>query len=124
MSIKATHQEALGFCMFHCFNISKHISISVLFFLISVSCFVGFFAGFLKVIAPRVGLYHYFSAPGVGVLHFSCARGGGISPFQKNPPKVSPGGMVRLGTDRYITRTRSLQLTGSVLITTIYCVNL
>ena len=31
--------------MFHCFNISKHISISVLFFVTSVSCFV-FFARF------------------------------------------------------------------------------
>ena len=31
MSINATHQEALNF-MFHCFDISKHISISVLFF--------------------------------------------------------------------------------------------
>ena len=38
MSIKATHQEAVGFYMFHCFNIFKHISISVLFFLTSVSC--------------------------------------------------------------------------------------
>ena len=41
ISIKATHQEALDFYMFHCFNISKHISISVLFLIISVSCFVG-----------------------------------------------------------------------------------
>ena len=38
----------------HCFHISKHISISVLFFIISVSCFV-VFAGFLKIIAPGVG---------------------------------------------------------------------
>ena len=51
---KATHQEALDLYMFHCFNISKHISISVLFFIISVSCFVGFFAAFLKIIATRV----------------------------------------------------------------------
>ena len=55
MFIKTTHQEALVFYMFHCFNISKHISISVLFlFIISVSCFV-FFAGFLKIIAQGVG---------------------------------------------------------------------
>ena len=37
--------------MFHCFNISKHISNSVLILITSVSCFV-FFAGFLKIIAP------------------------------------------------------------------------
>ena len=34
--------------MFHCL-ISKHISISVPFFIISISCFVGFLAGFLKM---------------------------------------------------------------------------
>ena len=52
---KATHQEALRFYMFHCFNISKHISIPVLFFTISVSCFVEIFAAFKKIIAPGVG---------------------------------------------------------------------
>ena len=37
--------------MCHCFNISKHITISVLFFITSVS-FLVFFAGFLKIISP------------------------------------------------------------------------
>ena len=38
--------------VFHCFNISKHIGISVLSFIISISCF--FLARFLKIIAPGV----------------------------------------------------------------------
>ena len=76
--------------MFHCFHISKHVSISVLFFIISVSCFV-FFAGFLKIIAPGVGFWHDFSAPVVGVSHFLCARGVGNSPFQKIPRGFARG---------------------------------
>ena len=64
--------------MFHCFNISKHISISVLFFKISVSCFV-FFAGFLKIIVRG------------GVLaRFFCPRGGELA-LSKNSPGVCPG---------------------------------
>ena len=46
----------------HCFNISKHISISVLFFRISISCFVDF-AGFFKIIAHGVGFCHDLFAP-------------------------------------------------------------
>ena len=69
--------------MFHSLNISKHISISVLFFIIYVLCF---FAGFLKIIAPGMGFWYNLSAPGVGVSHFLCARGVGNSPFQKSPP--------------------------------------
>ena len=64
-------------------NISKHISISVLSFIISVLCFVGLFAAFLKIITPGVGFSHDLSAPGVGVWHFLCARGVGNSPSQK-----------------------------------------
>ena len=53
--VRATNQEALGVYMFHCFNISKHISMSALFVIIvSVSCFV-LFAGFLKIIIPGAG---------------------------------------------------------------------
>ena len=57
---KSHPSRSFGLYMFHyfnisnCFNISKHISISVLFFIISVSCVV-FFAGVLKIIAPGVG---------------------------------------------------------------------
>ena len=46
--------------------------------------FCVFFAGFLKIIAPRVGFFHNFSAPVVGISHFLCGRGMGNSPFQKN----------------------------------------
>ena len=77
--------------MFHYFNISKHISISVLFFLFSILCFV-FFGGFLKIIATGVGFSHDFSATGVGVLHFLCARRVENSPFHKKSPGVCPGG--------------------------------
>ena len=66
--------------MFHCLHFSKHVSISVLFFIISVSYFV-FFAGFLKIIILGVGCWHDFSAPGVGVSHFICAKEVGNSPF-------------------------------------------
>ena len=41
--------------MFHCFNISKQISISELFFIIPVSCSVGYFAAFVKIIARGWG---------------------------------------------------------------------
>ena len=74
--------------MFHCFNISRHISISVLF--------CGVFAEFLKIIAPGLGFWYDFSATGVGVSHFLCARGGG-GEFALS--KTIPGGMVRLGID-------------------------
>ena len=87
--------------MLHCFNISKHISISVLFFIISISCFVFSFAGFLKIIASGWGFSTDFSAPGVGVSHFLCAREVKNSPFQKIP-LVFARGMARLGIDRYI----------------------
>ena len=83
------YQETLGFYMYH--NISKHISILVLFFVISVSCFV-FFAGFLKIIAPRVGFKRDFSAPGLGFCTFIVPRGWGIHPYKKDSPGVCLGG--------------------------------
>ena len=46
ISIKATHQEALGFYTFYCFNISKHIGISILFFITTVSRFELFLLDF------------------------------------------------------------------------------
>ena len=67
---KATHQETLGFYIFHCFNISKHISISVPFFIISFSCVV-FFTGFLKIITLGVG----------DLAQFFCPRGRGFPLF-------------------------------------------
>ena len=72
------------------FNISKHICISALFFLISVHALC-FFSGVLKIIAPGGGALALFSAPGVGGSHFPCARGMGNSPFQKIPRGLAPG---------------------------------
>ena len=47
LNIHKSHQpKALGFYMFHDFNILKQISISVLFFSISVSSFWGFLLDF------------------------------------------------------------------------------
>ena len=91
ISIKATHQEGLHFNMFHCFNISKQISISVLFFIISVSCFVVFFAAFLKIIVPRVRVLARFICPrGRGFALFCAVGGGGGGGGE---------GMVSLGID-------------------------
>ena len=70
--------------MFHCFNISKHISNSVLFLITFVSCFVYFFAGFLKIIAPGVGFFTISLPQGSGFRTFFVARGWGIRPFKKN----------------------------------------
>ena len=53
--------RSFDFYMFHCFNISKHISISVLFF-----------AGFLKIIGPGNGVSH------------SVPRGWGIHPLKNS----------------------------------------
>ena len=86
--------------MFHCFNISKHISISVLSFIISVSCFV-IFAGFLKIIAlgGGGGLARFFCPRGQGFALSLCPGGRwGIRPFKKFPGGL-PGRMVRLRID-------------------------
>ena len=71
--------------MFH--KISEHIGISVLFFKISVSCFVVFFAGSLKIIAPGVRCQHKYVVfvPGVRILQ-------GICPFKKIPWGFARGG--------------------------------
>ena len=99
ISIKATHQEALDFYMFHCFNISKHIIISVLFFITSVLCC--FFAGVLKITAGGVGFLHNFLPQGLGFRTFFVPGGWGIHPFKKF------SWMVRLGIDWYIKTKRS-----------------
>ena len=94
MFIKATHQEALGFYMFHCFNISNHmiIGISVLFFIISISCFVGFFAGFLKIKCPASRVLAQFFCPKARGFAFSLCHGGwGILPFKKIPWGLARG---------------------------------
>ena len=87
--------KAFNFYMFHCFNISKHISISILFFIISVLCFVGFFAGFFKIIAQGGGVLALFICPRGRILHFLCAQGAGEFVLSQ----TFPGEIVRLGID-------------------------
>ena len=85
--------------IFHCFNISKHISISVLFFITSVSFFCVFCWSFENS-CPEKGSLLNFSVPSrVGISHFLCSREMGIGPFKKNFPCGLQGGMVRLGND-------------------------
>ena len=86
--------------MFHCLKVSKHISISVLFFIISVPCFV-YIAEFLKMIAPGGGALARFFCPRGRAFALSLFRGGGIRPFKKFPLGL-PGGVVKLGIDWYI----------------------
>ena len=68
--------------MFHCFNISKHISISLLFFITSVSCFV-FFCWIFENNCPRGGVQDNFSAPGVGFCTFFVPKEWEIRPSKK-----------------------------------------
>ena len=91
ISIKAIHQEALCFYLYH--NISKHISISVLFFIISV----WFLAGFLKISALGGRVLAQFFA-------LSLCPGGGKFALSKNFPGDLPGGWVWLGINWYIKR--------------------
>ena len=85
LNIHKSHPpRSFGLYMFHCFNISKPISISVLFFIISILCVV-FFAGFLKILAPVLS-------------RFFCPRGSGFRTFFESGgeefalSKNSPGG--------------------------------
>ena len=50
------------------------------------------FAGFLKIIVPRVVFLHNFFDPVVVISHFRCALGVGNSPFQKTFWKLAWGG--------------------------------
>ena len=87
--------------MFHCFKISKHISISALFFIISLSCFVGVLCCLLKNNCPGGRVFqHNLSSPGFGISHFLCA---GESVLSKNSPQVCRGGGGRGLFDGYIT---------------------
>ena len=82
--MKATHQEALGFYMFHCFNISEHINVSVLFFIISVSCFA-FLCWIFENNCAVDGVLAQFSYPrGCGFALSLCLERF-ILPFKKFP---------------------------------------
>ena len=86
--------------MFHLFNVSKHISISVLFFIISILCFVGvFFAGFLKIIAPGWDFSTIFLPQGSGFRTFLVPGEWGIRLSKKISRGFAGVGMVRLGID-------------------------
>ena len=101
ISIKVTCQEALGFYMFHYFNISIHIIISALFSMISVLCFL-FFAGFLKINGPGWGISTIFLPQGAGFLTFFVPMGWGIRPFKKIPQGFAWG---RVGSGLELTDT-------------------
>ena len=80
---KSHSPRSFDFYMFHCFSISQHISISVLFY----------FAGFLKIIASGVGFRAIFLPQGPGFhTFFVTGVGAGNLPFQTNSPWVLPGG--------------------------------
>ena len=75
MSIKATHREALTFI---CFTVLIFLNIlyqhfSTVFLNFCLMSVV-FFAGYLKIIAQRLGFHTFF-----------VTRGWGIHPFKKNP---------------------------------------
>ena len=69
--------------MFHYFNISKYISISALFHNFSLM-FCGFFAGFLKIIAPEVGFSTIFPLQGPEFGALSLCPGSGEFALSKN----------------------------------------
>ena len=75
---------------FHCFNISKHISISVLFFIILSHVLCSFCWIYENKIA-RGGILARFFAPGVGVSQFLCTWGLGIHTFKNIPWGCCPG---------------------------------
>ena len=53
------------------------------FFIVSISCFVGFFAGFLKIIAPGWGFSTIFLPQGSGFRNFFVPEGWRIRSFKK-----------------------------------------
>ena len=89
--MKATNQEGLDFYMFHCFNISEHISTSVLLFIISILCFA-FFDGIIFLNnCHRGGVSARFFGPSCqGFVLSLCLWGG--SPLQKHSPGIGQGG--------------------------------
>ena len=102
LNIHKSHPpRSFGLLYISLFYISKHISISVLFFIISVSCFV--FPWILEKKLPRGwGFSTIFLSQGGGSA-LSLCLGGGEFAFSKNSPGVPPRGMVRLGIDWYIS---------------------
>ena len=75
--------------MYH--NISKHISISVLFFIISVSCFLCF-CWIFENHCPGGGVFARFFFPRGRDFALSLCPGGGEFALSKNSPGVCPGG--------------------------------
>ena len=84
--------------MFHCFNIFKHISILVLFFIIFTSYF-SFLLDFENN-CPRGGVLAQFFCPRGGFFALSLLSGGREFALSKNFPLGGGGEVrVRLGID-------------------------
>ena len=67
-----------------CLTIFLNI-IAFQFFIISVSCFVGFFGGYLKIIVPGVGFSTIFLPHGSGFRTFFVTGEWGVRPLKKFP---------------------------------------
>ena len=97
LNIHESHPPRIfGLLYFHCFNICKHISISVMFFIISVSCFV--FCRIFENNCPGGGILARLFGPRGSRFRTFFVPGGGAFALSKNSPGM-PGGMVRLGID-------------------------
>ena len=77
--------------MFHCFNISKHISVSVLFFTISISYFV-FLCWIFENNCPGGGVLARFFYSRDRGFALSLCLGVGDSPFEKILRALPRGG--------------------------------
>ena len=79
--------------MFHCFNVSKHISISVLFFFCNFCLMILFFCWIFENNCPRGwGFSTIFLSQGSGFRTVFVPRRVGNLPFQKIPWGFAWGG--------------------------------
>ena len=116
LSIHKIHPPtSFGLFMFHCFNISKHISISALFYIISVLSFVFFLLDCFKIIQSRgLGFSTIFLSQVSGFRTFLCLGVRNPS-FQNDSPRELLGGWsgleltdtLVLGIARTVSRLRS-----------------
>ena len=95
LNIRKSHpSRSFGplYYMFHCFNISRHISISVQFFIISVSSFAGFFCWIFENNCPGGGVLVRFFCPRGRDFALSLCPGGREFALSKISPGGCPGG--------------------------------
>ena len=76
-------------------NISKHISISILFFVVSISCILLFYCWISENNCPGGGILARFFCPRDRGFALSLYQGGGKFGLSKKFPR----GIVRLGID-------------------------